>query len=331
MAIGVRRIFLPDHFERRARPTAGRTRPVHKLLIEVPALGLRLPSFGLALLLACASALWLTAWRAKREGLDPESVYELAIWLMGGGFVGARLLYVAAHPESIHGLGDALRFWQGGIVYYGCILGGLIGSLIYWLRHPFPFRPMADAVAPALAIGSAVGRVGCFLNGCCYGGVTDRPWALSFPAGSPPWARHVHDGLLSASATRSLPTHPTQLYSAADGLLLLALLTAFYPRRRRDGEVMALLMVTYPVTRFLTECVRGDEPAVIAGLTLSQAISVVIFVGGLAVWAHLLRQPKGRFADAARAGQPAPTAVPPPAFSTRRESLIRSEARPRGR
>jgi phosphatidylglycerol:prolipoprotein diacylglycerol transferase len=270
---------------------------MRKVLVEIPALGLRLPSFGMALLLACFAALWLTAWRARREKLDPEAVYELAVWLMSGGFIGARAVYILAHPESIQSLADVFRIWQGGIVYYGCILGGLIGSLLYWHRRPFPFRPMADAVAPALAIGCAVGRIGCFLNGCCYGAVTDHAWSLTFPAGTLPWARHVGEGLIPLTASASLPVHPTQLYSALDGLLLLALLTAFYPRRRRDGEVMALLMVTYPVTRFLIEGLRGDEPANLAGMTLSQAVSVAVFRGGLGVWGYLSRLPRGRYAD----------------------------------
>ena len=275
---------------------------MRKVLFEVPALGLRLPSFGVALLLACLAALYLTAWRARRERIHPDAVSDLAVWLMSGGFIGARLLYLVAHPESVHGVADVFRLWQGGIVFYGCILGGLFGSLLYWYRHPFPFRAMADAVAPALAIGSAVGRLGCFLNGCCFGAVCESRWALTFPAGSLPWARHVQDGLITPADAHSLPVHPTQLYSALDGLIILALLTAYYPRRRRDGEVMALLMVTYPVSRFLNESLRDDEPALLAGLTMSQWISVGVFVGGLVVWAYLSTRPPGRHADPAGRG-----------------------------
>jgi phosphatidylglycerol:prolipoprotein diacylglycerol transferase len=295
------------------------------MLFEVPSIGLRVPSFGLMLLLACIAALGLTAWRARREKLDPETVYELAVWLMSGGFIGARLLYIVAHPETIQSVGDVLRVWQGGIVFYGCIIGGLIGSVIYWYRNPFPFRAMADTVAPALAIACAIGRVGCFLNGCCYGAVSDRPWAVTFPAGTLPWARHIHDGLIPPSATHSLPVQPAQLYAVADGLCLLALLTAFYPRRRRDGEVMALLMVTYPVTRFVIEALRGDEPAIIAGLTLSQAISVGVFLAGLAVWCYLSMQPVGRHADGA-AEEPATrsSAIPSPKLSRRRNNAGQS-------
>jgi phosphatidylglycerol:prolipoprotein diacylglycerol transferase len=270
---------------------------MRKVLFEIPWLGIAVPSFGLALLLACFTALHLTSWRARREKIDPEAVFGLAVWLMTGGFVGARALYLVMHPESVSGLADVFKIWQGGIVYYGCLLGGLIGSLAYRARHPFPFRPMADAVAPALALGCLIGRLGCLLNGCCYGALSDLPWAVSFPAGSLPWVRQVRDGLVSQAATHSLPVHPTQIYSALDGLALLTLLTAYFPRRRRDGEVMALLMVTYPVSRYLIETLRADEPAVLGGLTMSQWISVSVFAAGLVVWGYLLRLPFGRYAD----------------------------------
>lgn len=278
---------------------------MRRILFEIPAAGLKVPAFGMFLLLGCLGALMLTAWRARREKLNPDAVYDLAVWLMGGGFLGARALYLAAHPESVRQFTDVFKVWQGGIVFYGCILGGLIGSVLYWWRHPFPFLPMCDAVAPSLMLGSAFGRVGCFLNGCCYGGVSALPWALRFPAGSLPWARHVHEGRISPDALHSLAVHPAQLYSVLDALLILGLLTWFFPRRRRDGEVMALLMVTYPATRFLVEALRNDEPAVLAGLTLSQAISVALFLGGLAFWAYLSRQPRVRHADGkSQASQP---------------------------
>jgi phosphatidylglycerol:prolipoprotein diacylglycerol transferase len=284
---------------------------MHRILFTIPGLGFSFHSFSLMMLLACFGALGITFWRARREGIDPESVSGLAVWLISGGFIGARVMFLLMHPEAVQQISDIVKIWQGGIVYYGCIIGGLIGSVIYWVRHPFPFRAMADAVAPALALGSALGRIGCFLNGCCYGAPTRSPLAIAFPAGSPPWIRHVEQGLISPLATHSLAVHPTQLYSALDALLVLALLTWFYPRRRRDGEVMALLMVTYPILRFANECLRGDEGPILAGLSAAQLISVGLFMAGVATWVYLARLPQER-----STGQnPGPDPVPRPARS----------------
>jgi phosphatidylglycerol:prolipoprotein diacylglycerol transferase len=275
---------------------------MRRVLFEVPGLNLKVFGFGAMVVLAVYAAVSLTAWRARREKLDPQSVYDLAVWLLFGGVIGARLVYVLQYREAIQSAWDVFKIWQGGIVFYGCILGGLIGSTLFWLRHPFSFRPMADAVAPALAIGLALGRVGCFLNGCCYGDLCDPkqvPWAVRFPAESPPWVDQIRRGLIAPYATSSLPVHPTQLYSALDGFILLGLLSAFFPLRRKDGEVMALLMVTYPITRFLIEYLRDDEAVFVAGMTISQSISVLVFAAGLLLWAYLARLPAGRYADTA--------------------------------
>ena len=273
-----------------------------QILFEVPGLGLQVHGFSVMLVVAAGSAVYLTAWRARREKIHPDVVFELAVWLLTGGFVGARALFLIRNPGVVHSFWDIFKVWQGGIVFYGCIIGGLIGSLMYWARHPFPFWAMCDAVAPSLAIGIALGRVGCLLNGCCFGAVCDLPWAMTFPAGSLPWLHHVQNGWLSTDAARSLPVHPAQVYAVLDGVILLGLLTAYYPRRRRDGEVMALLMVCYPVTRFLIERLRDDEGIILAGMTISQFISALLLPCGLATWWYLSRQPLGRYADRVEAG-----------------------------
>jgi phosphatidylglycerol:prolipoprotein diacylglycerol transferase len=261
------------------------------VLFELPSWGIRIHAYGVMMLLGCAGALAITVWRARREGLSVNSVYELATWLFLGGVIGARALYVVQHPEAIHSASDLLRSWDGGNVFYGCIMGGLAGSLLYWWRRPFPFWPMADAVAPALAVGITLGRIGCFLNGCCYGAVTDAPWAVQFPAHSHAWLAQLEQGVLPLAAEASLSVHPTQLYAALSGLAILIVLSARFPYRRRDGEIMALLMVLYAASRWLIESLRDDVPAIFAGMTLSQNISVGLLVLGILVWACLPHRP----------------------------------------
>jgi phosphatidylglycerol:prolipoprotein diacylglycerol transferase len=272
---------------------------MRQVLFEIPWVGLKVHSFSVMLVLAATSGVFLTAWRARREKIHPDVVFELAVWLLTGGFVGARALFLLRNPGQVHSFWDIFKVWQGGIVFYGCIIGGLIGSLMYWKRRPFPFLAMCDAVAPALAIGIALGRIGCLLNGCCFGGVSDVPWAMTFPAGSLPWLHHVDHGWLSPLAAHSLPVHPAQVYATLDGVFLLALLSAYFPYRRKDGQVMALLMMCYPVSRFAIESLRDDDPAIALGLTLSQLISAGLFPCGLLAWWWVSKRPVGRYADRA--------------------------------
>ena len=271
------------------------------ILYELAGWNLKIHAYGVMMFLACSGALGISAWRARRERLEVSYVYGLAIWLFLGGALGARVLFVVTNPGTVHSSMELIMNGQGGGVFYGCIMGGLAGTLWYWRRSGFPFWPMADVAAPALAVGIALGRVGCFLGGCCFGSPCELPWAVRFPAGSHAWQGQVEQGILPLAAEFSLPVHPTQLYAAFAGVIILAVLSAYFPHRRRDGEVMALLMVLYPLTRWPIERLRGDEAPIFAGMTLSQNISVVLFVLGLIVWSQRSRLPPGRHADLAAA------------------------------
>jgi phosphatidylglycerol:prolipoprotein diacylglycerol transferase len=160
---------------------------------------------------------------------------------------------------------------------------------------------MLDAIAPALAFGIAIGRIGCFLNGCCYGDPCTLPWAVRFPEQSPPWVSEVGRNQIPPDAAYSLGLHPTQIYSTIDGLILFLLLTAFYPLRKRDGQVVGLLLLTYPITRFFIEYLRNDEGVFAAGMTISQLISVGLFACGVVYWIILSRGPAVRFVDTEQA------------------------------
>lgn len=279
---------------------------MYPVIYTVPILGgIKIFGYGLMLFIAYMAATNLAAWLARREKLNPEVIHDLALGVFLGGLIGARLFYVIQYwGDKVHSFADIFKIWEGGIVLYGSIIGGTIAFFAYRLLRPFPFLPYLDAIAPALALGIAIGRVGCFLNGCCYGDTCSLPWAVSFPEPSPPWAQQHLRHTIPASAHWSLPVHPTQLYSTIDGLLLMTLALAYYPLRRRDGEVMALLMVTYPVSRLLIEILRSDEAAIFAGMTISQNISTLLMVAGGLFWYWLSRQPAGRVADAVEATEP---------------------------
>jgi len=270
-----------------------------------------------------------------------------------------------------------VKFTEGGLVVYGALIGATAAFFVFVMRHRLPALALADLIAPSLAVGLALGRIGCLLNGCCYGGETTRPWAVTFPRGSLTYLEQVAAGRMvglhlkeqsdgndsglvigavdaDSPATaaglaagmqivaingrtvenlaqaqelflvafrqqrplriktadgkafrlpavqpppRSLPVHPTQLYSAVNAALLAWVLWSFYPFRRRDGEVTALMLTLYPISRFLLEMIRIDESAVFGtGLSISQNISIVLFVVALAMWAFLRRRPAGQWA-----------------------------------
>jgi phosphatidylglycerol:prolipoprotein diacylglycerol transferase len=275
---------------------------MRQVILTLPVFGgIKLFGYGLMLFLAFLGSTNLAARVARREKLDPEVIYDLSLFVFLGGLLGARLFYVIQYwGVKVHTVADIFRVWEGGIVLYGSIIGGTLAFFLYRVLRPFPLGPFLDAIAPALALGIAIGRFGCFLNGCCYGDVCRLPWAVSFPEPSPPWQAHQLAHLIGPDAHWSLPVHPTQLYSVIDGLILMTLLLAFFPLRKRDGEVMALLMVTYPVTRVLIEYLRNDEPVFFAGMTISQNISLVVVSCGLLYWAGLSRRPPIRYADTAK-------------------------------
>jgi phosphatidylglycerol:prolipoprotein diacylglycerol transferase len=272
---------------------------MRQVLFTIPIFGgIKLFGYGTMMVLAFIGSTWVATWRARREKLEPEVILDMAFWIFFTGMVGARLFYCIQYwGRGIDSLLDVVQYWKGGIVYYGGILGGVIAFFAYRHFRPFPLRPYLDVMAPAIAVGTLFGRLGCFLNGCCYGDACNLPWAVSFPKFSPPWERQYYLGLIPPDATHSLPLHPTQIYSALDALVIFILLTAYYPLRRRDGEVMGLLIITYPITRFLIEWLRNDEGVFFAGMTISQNISIVLLLCGVAYWFWLSRFPRARHAD----------------------------------
>jgi len=278
---------------------------MRQVLFTIPIFGWPIFGYGTMLVLAFLSSTWLAWWRARRERLDPDVILDMAFWVFLFGMVGARLFYCVEYwGTEIKTLWEVLQYWKGGIVLYGGVIGATIAFFVYWRSRPFPLRPYMDVLAPSIAIGIMFGRLGCFLNGCCYGYPCQLPWAVSFPRHSPPWDHHRALGMIPDGAVQSLAIHPTQIYSAVDGLVLLLLLSAFFPFRRRDGEVLGLLMVTYATSRFLIDFMRNDEGTSFAGLTIAQKFSVALLLAGLAFWAWLFKQPNVLYRDQDTASEP---------------------------
>jgi prolipoprotein diacylglyceryltransferase len=370
--------------------------------------GLPVFGFGMMLFITFLVTTWLASRRAQREGIAKEHIENLVIWLFVGGLLGARITFLleeAPWMGFVNFLKQLPRIWEGGIVLYGSIMGALVGYLCAYLlifrRFHLSTLKLADICAPSLAIGICLGRLGCFLNGCCYGQVAcaDCPvYAVHFPLSAPPreslvrngyqtaagftfaedrpadkpgvvvgkvqpespaWASGLRPGdrivrlivlldghennheingpgeltdLLSfnrwprgankiklevyhagaAEATnlppfspRTIGLYPTQLYESVSMFLLFLLLLAYYPFRRHDGQVMALLMMGYAVHRALNEMLRDDpRPEGFEKYT-----SWFVFAAGLVLWLWLWSRPAQYRAAVKPAAAPEPAKV----------------------
>jgi phosphatidylglycerol---prolipoprotein diacylglyceryl transferase len=171
--------------------------------------GLPIRGYGVMLLIAVSSAVALLVYRAWRRGFDPEMMLSLSFWLFAAGIVGARLFYVIEyweqqfHKETLAAtLKAVFNITQGGLVVFGSLIGGAVAALIWIYKHRLSALVMGDLMAPSIVLGMAVGRIGCFLNGCCFGDACELPWAVQFPFGSPPFMQQVEQGRLTVHGLR---------------------------------------------------------------------------------------------------------------------------------
>ena len=245
---------------------------MHPILLKIGPVTLY--TYGAMLVLAFSLSTWL-AGRILRQlppelqRLTPGQVVDLSCLALLGGIVGARLFFVALHwqffldePQYL------LALWQGGLVWYGGCAGGVGTAWLYARRHRVPCRWVLDLFAPVLALGHAVGRVGCFLNGCCYGEITDA-WCGIIMPGEP------------------RPVFPTQLAESLGLLFLYSILRLLQRPSRlanRPGQLFGVYLCGYAVLRFVLEGYRGDQTVFWAGLTLQQIISIAMAMLGVTLF-----------------------------------------------
>lgn len=345
-------------------------------------LGIAIRGYGLFLLLGMVAGIGVVLGRAGRFGMTTDQVLTLTFTMVVCGIVGARLFYVIQKWDSFRDatgwelIRETVDMTKGGLVVYGSLIGGLVGAIAYLWKSRLPVRLTADLLAPGMAIGLALGRIGCLMNGCCFGGVceSDLP-RIEFPVGAPPYMAQLEQGTLLGMTLqapqepgmgyrviavepgsmadelgvnggdevglelpdrallvaalkeglpvetevvlvhrpaetgspraypiparklplKSRPVHPTQIYSAINAFLLALVLWFYFPFRRSDGEVFALLLVLYSIARFLLESIRSDEMGQFGtDWTISQWISMVALGVGLLAWIALRLAPRHR-------------------------------------
>jgi phosphatidylglycerol---prolipoprotein diacylglyceryl transferase len=254
---------------------------MHPVLFNIGKLPIH--SYGFMLMLSFLFAIWIAGVRCKRRGLNPDVISDWGFWVILSAVVGARLYYVVLHYEEFKGnlLGIINPFHGGsmgigGLVMYGGFIGAILASILYFRIRKLPFLPYADAAAPTVGLGIFLTRIGCFLNGCCFGAPANGVCAVSFPPDSPAGyyqsLEHAH-GL-----------YPSQLFESAGGLVIFALIMVIGRKKFSSGFEFYLLGLCYSVLRFCIDFTRFYTPHEhILGLSHNQVVCIAIFAifGGL--------------------------------------------------
>ena len=311
---------------------------MHPELFEIPFVHLTVYSYGAMMVVGFLAAIYLIKRLSRSITPDAQLIINAALYSLIAGVIGARVFYVVHYFDKFRSnLLSVFAIWQGGLELLGGVLLAIIVIAGYLRYHKLAVRRYLDILAVGLMLALCLGRVGCFLNGCCFGKPTNLPWAVRFPYGSQAYLNQVSSNLqrnrpepqlkiptdyftsveeqgswysvlkpyddltpeqkfmVDRGPYRSLPVHPTQLYSAANGAFLCVLLFFFWRRTekttnkdnsngflRKPGCVFGMMFVLYGVTRFLIEFVRDDNPFnKVTGLTVSQNIGIVMVVLGV--------------------------------------------------
>lgn len=261
---------------------------MHPILLKIP-VHLNLPlvgsveyltiyTYGVLVALAFLAGLVFVYFEAKRVGESPQEITNLVFYVIIAAIIGSRVVYVlVVEPASI--LKNPLvliKVWEGGLVFYGGLIGAILVSLYYVWRHHLNYWKITDIFAPAIPLGHAFGRMGCFMAGCCHGRPSpDAWWSLKFPSG------------VGSFAPPDIPLYPTQLIEAGFNLLVFVGLFLFRKHKRFQGQVLAVYLIIYAILRSIIELYRGDAErgfVVDETLSTSQFISIIMVVFAAGIW-----------------------------------------------
>lgn len=221
-------------------------------------------SFGVMVALAVLVCGYLMGRDAKPLGIRSDEIFDFVFWVAVGGIIGARLFFIILNLDLFSkNPQEAIMIQRGGLAWQGGFILGAVAAIIFVKRKGWRCWTLADIAAPYLALGHAIGRIGCFLNGCCYG--KEAAWGLYFP---------VHEAHL----------HPTQLYEAVALVVLFFMLKEARKRMARQGQVLAIYVMAASVIRFAVEFFRADHDLLGWGLSVFQYVSVGFFIAGLGLF-----------------------------------------------
>ncbi len=266
---------------------------MHPILID---LGFPIHTFGVLMGTGFLVGILLSMREAKRQGLDPDEIFNLSFWIMVSGVLGARALYILI---DIFQKGWASEFsgnplalfaiWEGGLVWYGGMIGATATVLWYAWRYEMPVLRVCDTLAAYTFLGLAIGRIGCMMAGDDFGRPTNVPWAITF---------HNPDALIYPKELIGQPLHPTQLYMFAKSVFVAWVCWLVLKRWKKfDGMIFGLAFLLYAPLRWLVEIYRGDYqrgyfPFTNKLLTTSQGIGILIVLAAfLILWQSRKRAP----------------------------------------
>lgn len=270
---------------------------MHPVLLRVG--NFELPSYGVLVATGILFGWFLAGRLARRCALPEEFIMDLIFWCVLAGLIAGRITYVIVEWQEFFRDPLGTLFGRAGQVFLGGFLGALLAVYVVSRRHGVSPILAADVLAPALALGHAFGRVGCFLAGCCYGAPTNSPLSVCFPrligekgeiVGSLAYLDHLAHGYVSATDTCSVPVHPVQLYEALGNLLICGMLLLFWSRRKFLGQIALSYIILYSTMRFGLEFLRGDAlRGIYSGLSTSQWLSLALLASSIFSW-FLLRK-----------------------------------------
>ncbi len=255
---------------------------MHPVLVKIGSFELR--SYGLMLAISFIAGIYWAVFRAKKKGVDPNKIMDLSVIIIICAIVGSRLLYVFFHLDEFRGhWTDTFNPFQSngqigiaGLTMLGGVVLSFVVSIIYLRRKKLPFLQFADIMMPPVALGIFVTRIGCYLNGCCWGMPCHSHFGVVFPLESP-----------AGNMFQGVPIIPTQLYSSAYGLIIMVLLLIAERWQKFDGFLMYLFFIFYGIARFVIDFFRYYENSMVVipigarGLSLNQCISLTFVIVGI--------------------------------------------------
>lgn len=249
-------------------------------------------TYGVAVAFGFVSAILIARFLCKKNNLDPDIIVNLSIYILIGVLLGARIFFVIFYDWNYF-ITNPLKFfafWEGGLVFYGGLVGGIVSGYYYLKKHKLNIMAYSDIIGVCTFIGIFFGRLGCLSYGCCFGKVAEGfPLAIKFPAignkltgMTPAFENHLHQGFVTTADCFSLPVYPTQIISSLDGLILFIIFLFLYKKRKFTGQITGLTLIFYAIARSLEELLR-IEPKFLY-LSISQWISIFIFALGIYIY-----------------------------------------------